>query len=363
MTYDHSLALSLGDACLVCRSDKKRCDGQHPICGRCLRLNKTCIFSKGVHRRKRTDILEDRIDALTAQIAALSRGHDRTIIAAKLFDKVKLLDSARRSVDSSTAPRRSGWIPAFPLTNQPYPLSDFAGGKVESDESQEGYRPVVLRSKIEDMFARWDPEQEVTPDMKMHLVSIWLPFRNHFQFYMDPERFVRAISLPEDHPRSMHPSLLNALYLSACSIAGGELSRYEPIFLARLRQHLAEQLAMADRLLDFIWANVILTSYFGRLARLVEAYATITSCARFAIACGLPGTEHSPEYPNLPLIPPPVDTEEQQERVDLCHSIYMTDRCFAICTALLNRQGFPHQLLLFRHPILRWTPLYHPHRL
>lgn len=146
-------------------------------------------------------------------------------------------------------------------------------------------------------------------------VGIFLPFRSHFQFYMDPSRLVRALSLPSDDPRAIHPSLLNAIYLSACNIAGGVLCQYEPIFLSRTRHHLSEQLAYADRILDFLWANMVLGSYFGRLARLVEAYTTITSCARFAIACGLPGTEHSPESPVMPLLPPPISQEELEERV------------------------------------------------
>lgn len=113
----------------------------------------------------------------------------------------------------------------------------------------------------------------------------------------------------------MHPSLLNAIYLSACNIAGGTLGQYEPIFLARTRKHMTDQLAIADRLLDFLWANMVLGSYFGRLARLVEACATVASCARFAIACGLPGTEDSPDSPALPLLPPPANPEELEERV------------------------------------------------
>lgn len=154
-------------------------------------------------------------------------------------------------------------------------------------------------------------------------VGVFLPFRNHFQFYMDPTRLVKALSLPKDHPRAMHPSLLNAIYLSACNIAGGTLGQYEPIFLTRTRKHMTDQLAIADRLLDFLWANMVLGSYFGRLARLVEAYATISSCARFAIACGLPGTEDSPEYPALPLLPPPVNQEELEERVCWFASVRM----------------------------------------
>jgi hypothetical protein len=143
-----------------------------------------------------------------------------------------------------------------------------------------------------------------------------MPFQSHFQFYMNIDSFMHAISWPSSDPRSIHPSLLNAIYLSACNLAQGTLTDFEPTFLERTRYHLQLQLSFADRLLDFCWANVILGSYYGRLARLNEVYTTINACARFAIACGLPGIEQpvTAGRPS-PLLPPPADREEVEERV------------------------------------------------
>lgn len=32
--------------CLTCRASKVRCDEQHPVCKRCIRLNRTCVYTK-----------------------------------------------------------------------------------------------------------------------------------------------------------------------------------------------------------------------------------------------------------------------------------------------------------------------------
>lgn len=115
--------------------------------------------------------MEDRIDALQKKILEMSRGHNRALVSNQLFQKMELLRGSRLSLEASNIPRKkSDWIPLFPLTDQPYPYIDnFARGAVLLEEPEEGYRPVIRRSKIEAMFAQWDSTQEVTPDMMVHL--------------------------------------------------------------------------------------------------------------------------------------------------------------------------------------------------
>lgn len=101
----------------------------------------------------------------------MSRGHDRALVSNQLFQKMELLKGSRLAPEAISAPRKlSDWVPLFPLTDQPYPYVDnLARGAVILEEPEEGYRPVILRSKIEAMFVQWDPTQEVTPDMTVHL--------------------------------------------------------------------------------------------------------------------------------------------------------------------------------------------------
>lgn len=107
----------------------------------------------------------------------MSSSHTRSLLSAQLFEKMALLTNRRHTNGTACSvkmPRRSEWVPLFPLTDQPYPyVHELARGAVLSEEpadaSEEGYRPVVPRSKIENMFAKWDVAQEVTPDMAVHL--------------------------------------------------------------------------------------------------------------------------------------------------------------------------------------------------
>lgn len=166
---------------------------------------------------------------------------------------------------------------------------------------------------------------------------------------MDVSRFLDLLALPQSHPESIHPCLLNACYLVACCLAGGSFAALEPVFVERTRHHLHQSLAYADRLTHFLWASIILGSYFARVRRLQESYAVISSAARFALACGLDGSEPGPLDVNSPgspqssssyfsdgsdnnrfLLGPPKDHAEALERVRLAHSIYLTDRSLAM---------------------------------
>lgn len=102
-------------------------------------------------------------------------------------------------------------------------------------------------------------------------VRVFLAFRRHFHFYMNVPTFLRNCRLPASHPNAIHPALLNAVYLAACSCAGGVFWDLEPIFLDRTRRYLDEALAFADRLTHFLWGNVVLASYYLSYGRSMEA--------------------------------------------------------------------------------------------
>lgn len=197
-------------------------------------------------------------------------------------------------------------------------------------------------------------------------IGLFLPYRSQFQFFMDVPRFLKLLLLPPAEPSSIHPCLLNSIYLAACCLSGGHLTRFEPYFVERTRHHLQESLAYADRLTHFLWASIVLGSYFARVHRLEESYVVISSASRFALACGLNGsadeTSTSRQAPTSPtayddspspsssngssssvppsdsqqyLLPPPTDYTEALERIRLAHSMYLTDRSLAMLS------GFP----------------------
>lgn len=96
-----------------------------------------------------------------------------------------------------------------------------------------------------------------------------------------------------------------------------------------------------DRLTHFMWANVIIGSFYTNSGRLVEAYAVISSLARFALACGLDGMtnlnqrpESGPNGYEFPLLLPPTSDVEAKDRKLLSHAIYLADRSLSMLSGL-----------------------------
>ncbi|GAA5973447.1 hypothetical protein JCM11641_006466 [Rhodosporidiobolus odoratus] len=62
--------LKRGSACGLCRKRKLRCDGSHPTCGTCLRLNHDCVYGDPSQERlqERQRELEERVRTLEAEL-------------------------------------------------------------------------------------------------------------------------------------------------------------------------------------------------------------------------------------------------------------------------------------------------------
>jgi hypothetical protein len=105
----------------------------------------------------------------------------------------------------------------------------------------------------------------------LNSVRLFLPYRRQFYFYVDIPRLLRRVHLPQSDPEAIHPALLNAIYLIACHLVKGELTRYQPILLARARAYMDESLAHVDRLTHFLGASLILSCWYEQSGRLVEA--------------------------------------------------------------------------------------------
>ncbi len=80
----------------------------------------------------------------------------------------------------------------------------------------------------------------------MYRTRVLIPFRGQFHFYVNIHRFVYRLRLPPTHPSAIHPCLLNAVYLAACSVIGGtSMVMHEQVFLNRTRQACERSLAYA----------------------------------------------------------------------------------------------------------------------
>lgn len=95
---------------------------------------------------------------------------------------------------------------------------------------------------------------------------------------------------------------------------------------------MAEALRTADRLTHFLWASLILGSFFALEGRMNEAYVTVSSCVELAIACGLDVVyyRHRTRLVQNPLLPPPADSGESIDRATLSRATYILDRTLAM---------------------------------
>jgi hypothetical protein len=90
----------------------------------------------------------------------------------------------------------------------------------------------------------------------------------------------------------------------------------ESSFLKRTRDAMQQSLQSVDKLTHFLWASVVLASYYAHSARWVEASTTIATCARFGMACGLPGfVSPDAEHTVLPLLCDPSTAAQYEDRM------------------------------------------------
>jgi len=169
---------------------------------------------------------------------------------------------------------------------------------------------------------------EVPPTIRDDLISIFASNRWLCAFEFSVPGLKIAL---KSNPASVHPAYLNAICLYACLHSRDSLRRLEPVFLNRTRRALAQSLADADRLLDFIRASALLGMCYIYTGRPTVGHHYIAGTLRFALACGLheitsldiPSRQHS-------LLEPPNNLAELGERINLFWMLYINDRAASI---------------------------------
>lgn len=132
--------------------------------------------------------------------------------------------------------------------------------------------------------------------------------------------------------------------LAACALSRKPaLRRHEPYLLSQTRKHLAESLAQADRLFDFIRASAILARYLTFRSRFLEGYNAISTCAQFTIACRLHKISSRVWSESIPwslaggsLLAPPADSVELGERIDGFWQVFAIERAFTSSSGLAS---------------------------
>jgi len=152
------------------------------------------------------------------------------------------------------------------------------------------------------------------------LVRVLLPFRAQFFFHMPIHTLFRRLYLPSSDPRSIHPALLNAIFLCAAFVAG--FSSFEDLFLKRAQHHCHESLAFVNRPGDFLWASLLQGVWYCYSCRVLETRVAMSSTLKMAFAFGT--YENLLEDPRY-LLHGEMDAEEH---TNLAHSLFLLDQFF-----------------------------------
>ena len=107
------------------------------------------------------------------------------------------------------------------------------------------------------------------------------------------------------------------------------IEAHKPLFLSHMCLHLENSLAYVDRLVHYMWASVILTSYYMQVGRVMEAHNTISATACLAVGAGIHGSIQTDEQRQSPaeglLTLPPVDAVKNLERVNLWYALVLCE--------------------------------------
>ncbi|KAF8312235.1 hypothetical protein DL93DRAFT_1326573 [Clavulina sp. PMI_390] len=326
--------LPKGDACFPCRKRKVKCDGLKPVCARCQHLRKECLYANGIARRRSAAALEQRALELELKLHRLTLGAAHNLFLAGIRVRARILRlgtlHGQRPVEEN------------PLeSSEPEMENLIRSSRALVESSAEPWVSAifehVIGSKTKDGF------EDLPLHLSHQLITLFLPYHQHFYFFADISRFLERISLPPSHPDSIHPCLLNACYLGACVVVGNPLASLQPFFIKRTQHFLSQALMHADRITHFLWASMVLGNCLARSRRMEEWYAVVSAAAQFASACGLGlpyCTDEAAQNVGETLLPRPHDEIEALDRIGLAHSIYITDQSMRTLTEFSSHFPF-----------------------
>ncbi|KAB5592123.1 GAL4-like zn(II)2Cys6 protein [Ceratobasidium theobromae] len=398
-------ALHRGAACLECRRRKLKCDGVRPVCGCCQRGGRAqrCHFDPPEGRvfalQERIRELEDSIRAIESQPRRSRRSSPNSHVYSSTSpptpEQVWLpsqlialhqmpasvdwssmgLDSPTLSYDGQSLPHSHispasviGAVVARPniLYDPSHSTGPFKQGRSGQDwlfNAPLGSLATVDTDPLT-AFAHlarmpltnsFDPATLSLLSSPLHdyLIASFMARRREYSFYVDEPRFLTSFALPPDHPSAVHPALRNAVYLLACRALNAQtpaLAQYEPSFVDKVRQGIADALETAHQDNSGLFTGVILAStllarYLLIMGRIREAYHQTASVARFAVSCGLhqlSSIDLRPQSPGSrapPLLPPPTDYLSLGERIHAFWAIHGLDRTLVAVSGLPSAFG------------------------
>ncbi|KAF8142202.1 hypothetical protein K438DRAFT_1878645 [Mycena galopus ATCC 62051] len=343
-----SRPLKRGRACMNCRFLKIKCDGMKPVCGPCRKHPKDdeCEYSDGP-ARSRTKALEDTVQRLEARLHELEHPEDATP-SVTLYDPYPQFPPELTISPSYPGPSTRS-LPSTPFHQLPRMLSP-SGSSPESP----GYTPLspyspssttattpafgtqalgIFDSRIMNTPESTSSSLETDHQTCEALLQTFHPHAEEFGFFLNWSRFIQSIA------HSTRPSaLLNALYMWGAHLSSDR--QREHYFKRKALQAVVAELT-PESFLHTVQTEVLLSHFFFRTGRFLEARAHTATAAALALGGGLHQIR-SLNHPDGPVMEitedddqeihlrPSADAIEEGERINGFWAVFMLQKNLSV---------------------------------
>ncbi|KAJ7631636.1 hypothetical protein DFH06DRAFT_698725 [Mycena polygramma] len=312
--------LQRGQACVDCRRRKMRCDGQRPVCGPCVRADRTEDCEYVDQGRSRVEILKEDISRIESRIYELEHPAQAAGGAVFLYHPYK--QPQRRSHMPSLAQ-----VLECPSRGTPSPSSPEA----------------------------WWNSPEPPADIIQKLLDIFIPYASDWGFFLDTSRFRREalLSHPIGHPSRPTPALLSAVYLVGIALSNSPpLREHEKKFLSRALSSLPVSLSGIHprRSVHALQAEIILSNYLYSSGRFLEARYHTAAAVSLALSTIILS-------PSATTLRPDAEAIEEGERRVAFWTTVVLDKSWAVVLSTFPNMQCQDDILRFPWPESPSSPL------
>ncbi|PFH53244.1 hypothetical protein AMATHDRAFT_45528 [Amanita thiersii Skay4041] len=326
---------------------KIKCDGVKPMCGPCRRHPKEdeCEYSDGP-TRSRTQILEETVSRLAARVHELEHPNDTTpsvtlhdpYTSGRVHDRDPYNKSPSLLFLSEPIQAAASFSPSSTSSSLPSAV-DYSGSNASLSLPVRNFSssPFVASEEpsptvVSNLYVNGVMEKKSTlltlASCLVSRLDRFLPHASIFGFFLNPIRPTHGL---------LHAICLWGTHLSRTE--GSQPS--ERIYLQRALQSSATDLLGNHpyKILHTIQAEVLLSHYFFRIGRFVEAKAHCGSAISLVLSTGwhkirsvnqLSSAVLGVSADSLVYMPPPRDNDEETERVNGFWSVFMLQKILAI---------------------------------
>ncbi|KAG0702281.1 hypothetical protein DFH29DRAFT_509309 [Suillus ampliporus] len=318
------IALQRGKACIACRRRKVRCDGNRPICGQCMRANRSddCEYTDG-QRRSRIHMLEEDIARLQARVQELEHPEQTTPTVALHHPYSSPSDSQCSSVSA-------------PFGFQPFylPASTSSASSPGASSSSSGRHSINWGGLSP---SSWWAHDEPPRHIVLESLNKIVPYADELGFFLHEPRIRASLEAPS---HSIPLALQNAIILLCLHITEPKQSTPELMLLSTSLRQLANIIpsccTSTRDLLHVLQTEVLLTYYLFRIGRTVEARYHVGAAASLTLAFRLhsssPESDRAEDVQSIlfdvfeTALPTPVDDIERMEAVDAFWTVFTKDK-------------------------------------